>query len=320
QANATFITLARNSELEKLLPSIRSVEDRFNKKFHYDWVFLNEEEFSQEFIDAVSPLVSGKARFGIIPEEHWGYPEWIDKAKADDARKKLAEANVNYGGLESYRHMCRFQSGFFFHHPIMQEYRYYWRVEPETSLRCDIEYDVFQYMQTHNKKYGFTISITEFESTIPSLWNTTKEFVKQNPELIPKDNLLKFVSNDDGESYNLCHFWSNFEIADAEFWRGNAYSKYFEFLDKKGGFFYERWGDAPVHSIGASLFLPKEQIHFFGDIGYTHPPFSHCPTDSQALKELKCDCTAKQSFDWVSSSCLNKFYQARDIPLPDDWK
>src|SRR5437868_12523750 len=73
--------------------------------------------------------------------------------------------------------------------------------------------------------------------------------------------------------YNLCHFWSNFEIADLNFWRGKAYQKYFEFLDKKGGFYYERWGDAPVHSIAAALLLPRDQIHFFGDVGYKHVPW-----------------------------------------------
>lgn len=33
--------------------------------------------------------------------------------------------------------------------------------------------------------------------------------------------------------------WSNFEIGDLEFWRGEAYSKFFDFLDEKGGFYYE---------------------------------------------------------------------------------
>ena len=33
--------------------------------------------------------------------------------------------------------------------------------------------------------------------------------------------------------------WSNFEIADLDFWRGEAYQKFFEFLDSKGGFYYE---------------------------------------------------------------------------------
>jgi len=33
--------------------------------------------------------------------------------------------------------------------------------------------------------------------------------------------------------------WSNFEIGDLDFWRGEAYSKFFDFLDERGGFYYE---------------------------------------------------------------------------------
>ena len=31
-------------------------------------------------------------------------------------------------------------------------------------------------------------------------------------------------------------FWSNFEIANLNFWRGEAYRKYFDYLDQTGGF------------------------------------------------------------------------------------
>jgi len=33
--------------------------------------------------------------------------------------------------------------------------------------------------------------------------------------------------------------WSNFEIGDLDFWRGEAYSKFFDYLDEQGGFYYE---------------------------------------------------------------------------------
>ena len=33
--------------------------------------------------------------------------------------------------------------------------------------------------------------------------------------------------------------WSNFEIANMEFWRGEAYTKFFDYLDRTGGFYYE---------------------------------------------------------------------------------
>ena len=127
-----------------------------------------------------------------------------------------------------------------------------------------------------------------------------------------------------------------------DLWRGEAYSKFFEHLESKRGFYYEvrhflplltsiqpcstcacslhhlispeitpaltllhslfvprhqqRWGDAPVHSIGAALFARKDQIHFFDDIGYQHPPFMHCPRLHNVRKERNCSCKPYQSF------------------------
>ena len=33
--------------------------------------------------------------------------------------------------------------------------------------------------------------------------------------------------------------WSNFEIADMDFWRSEPYQAFFDFLESKGGFYYE---------------------------------------------------------------------------------
>jgi hypothetical protein len=33
--------------------------------------------------------------------------------------------------------------------------------------------------------------------------------------------------------------WSNFEIADMDFWRSQTYTDYFNYLDSMGGFYYE---------------------------------------------------------------------------------
>lgn len=87
------------------------------------------------------------------------------------------------------------------------------------------------------------------------------------PQHISPDNGLSFISDNGGLTYNRCHFWSNFEIGNLDFLRSKAYIDYFNTLDRDGGFFYERWGDAPVHTIGAALLLPKDQLHFFEDIG-----------------------------------------------------
>ncbi|CAK9437811.1 uncharacterized protein LODBEIA_P21890 [Lodderomyces beijingensis] len=318
--NATFVTLARNKELFELVKSIREVEDRFNRKYNYDWVFLNDEEFTQEFKDLTSAIVSGKTKYGLIPKEHWSYPDHIDLQKAEETRKNMKLAKIIYGDSESYRHMCRFESGFFFRHKLLEDYEWYWRVEPDIKIYCDLDYDLFKFMADNNKVYGFTISIHEFQKTIPTLWQTTKDFIKQNPQFLAANNFMDFISDDGGDTYNLCHFWSNFEIANLNFWRSEAYTKYFEHLDKTGGFFYERWGDAPIHSIAASLFLPKDKIHYFEDVGYRHQVYGQCPLNPEFRYKHRCHCKPADDFTFRGYSCGKKYFEKMGLTKPKEWE
>ncbi|KAF8522291.1 glycosyltransferase family 15 protein [Hysterangium stoloniferum] len=309
KARAAFVILARNGDLQGVLSSMKQMEDRFNKKFQYPYVFLNEVAFTDEFKKYTTEITGSPVSYGLIPREHWYQPKWINEDKAAISRENMVQNQVIYGGSVPYRNMCRFNSGFFYRHELLKDLDYYWRVEPNIRFYCDIDYDPFLYMQDNDKVYGFTLSLYEYEATIPTLWNTTKNFIKEHPETLVKDNGMAFLSQDGGETYNKCHFlsvWSNFEIASLELWRGEAYSKYFEYLEKAGGFYYERWGDAPVHSIGAALFARKEQLHFFSDIGYRHEPFQHCP-QGEAHAKGKCWCDINDNFDQEWYSCLKQY-------------
>ncbi|KAI9729195.1 MAG: alpha 1,2-mannosyltransferase 2.4.1 [Cirrosporium novae-zelandiae] len=318
--NATFVTLARNSDVWEIARSIRQVEDRFNRKFHYDWVFLNDKPFDSTFKKVTTSLVSGKTHYGEIDTEHWSFPDWIDQEKARKVREDMAQRKIIYGDSVSYRHMCRFESGFFFRQPLMMNYEWYWRVEPSIELYCDIDYDAFKYMRDHKKKYSFVLSLYEYKETIPTLWDSVKGFMKEHPEHISEGNSLGFLSDDGGDTYNHCHFWSNFEIGNLNWLRSQAYIDFFNHLDKDGGFFYERWGDAPVHSIAAGLLLKKEELHFFDDIAYYHVPFTHCPTGEKRRLDLKCHCNPKDNFDWKGYSCTSRFFELNGLDKPDGFE
>jgi alpha 1,2-mannosyltransferase len=45
---ATLVMLVRNREIREALSSMRNVEDRFNRRFHYPWTFLNDKPFTKE--------------------------------------------------------------------------------------------------------------------------------------------------------------------------------------------------------------------------------------------------------------------------------
>ncbi|KDN52891.1 glycosyltransferase family 15 protein [Tilletiaria anomala UBC 951] len=314
RAKAGFIVLVRNSELESMQASMREVEDRFNRKYGYPWIFLNDVDFTDEFKAGVRALTRSEIRFGKVEKEHWGYPSWIDQKKAADTREKMTLKKVLYGGSESYRHMCRFQSGFFYRHPLTKDLDYYWRVEPGIKLFCDLDYDPFLFMQMNNKTYGFTMALHEYVETVPTLYSATKQFFDLNPQYMAKDASWHFLTDEPERHFdagwNLCHMWSNFEIADLRFWRSEAYSKYFDHLDQAGGFFYERWGDAPVHSLAVSIMLDRSRLHHFNDIGYTHVPFSHCPVNRKKYHDNgKCNCKPENSFDEHPYSCLKEWWR-----------
>lgn len=44
----------------------------------------------------------------------------------------------------------------------------------------------------------------------------------------------------EGETYNMCHFWSNFEIARLDWFRSKEYNDFFDMMDRSGGFWMER--------------------------------------------------------------------------------
>ena len=64
---------------------------------------------------------------------------------------------------------------------------------------------------------------------------------------------------DDLQQYTV---WSNFEIADMNLWRGEAYTKLFDHLDASGGFYYEV-------SVTSSVSIPTAAEIDFSSVGET---------------------------------------------------
>ncbi|CAK7893654.1 alpha-1,2 mannosyltransferase Ktr1p [[Candida] anglica] len=309
--NATFVVLCRNEDLYDLLETIQSIQDRFNSKYSYDWVFLNDVPFTSHFIYSVANFITNSTlKFGQIDPHEWDIPSWINQTYMHQLWDENYQ-DTPYGTSESYRLMCRYFSGFLHNHPLIQPYQYYWRIEPGVKYYCDIDYDVFRHMRENDLLYGFTISMFEYRDTIPSLWSHFKQFMQNtNREY---GDLIRFVMNDDDEnSYNLCHFWSNSEIANLDIFRGRVYKEYFEYLDQTGGFFYERWGDAPVHSLFVSSFLEPEDVWWFGDMGYYHGPYLQCPQDSKIFELGKCSCNPTKDFSFGYYSCTEHFLKIRN--------
>ncbi|CDR36863.1 CYFA0S01e05094g1_1 [Cyberlindnera fabianii] len=394
RANASLVMLARNQEVEDVVKSMKSLERHFNQWYKYPWVFLNDEEFTQEFKDEVKRHTQAECLFGHIEEENWDFPQDVKNTWAfKEGIESQGDRGIMYGSMESYHKMCRFYSGFFYKHPLVRQFEWYWRVEPDVEFFCDITYDPFVKMAQSGKKYGFTILIRELFETVPNLFRHTKAFLSKNNikpksswelfvenyrnrwkmsnseklntvyknmrytyevlerarEVILRDTLVKRITfeknlpiSDDSkipekqldalinlatqrsrlptlqgetmenEDYNLYHFWSNFEIARVDLWDNPVYEAYFQYLESVGGFFTERWGDAPVHSLAVGFLLDFQEVHYFRDIGYQHTTIRHCPANSP--NQLKYE--AAKDYTPVFDPKFEKFWSKTD-PIKD---
>ncbi|KAJ2693761.1 hypothetical protein GGH99_000997, partial [Coemansia sp. RSA 1285] len=58
--NACFAILARNQDWRSLRESMRQIEDRFNHRYNYPYVFLNDKPFSEEFINMTQSMTNAE--------------------------------------------------------------------------------------------------------------------------------------------------------------------------------------------------------------------------------------------------------------------
>jgi alpha 1,2-mannosyltransferase len=159
--------------------------------------------------------------------------------------------------------------------------------------------------------------------------------MKRHPEYVAEGNSMGFISDNGGEEYNLCHCKppsftlpaatplmsvgsQSGQISKLRIWTSGvprltpltlttwklrvvsttrfASLRYPHLRTLTRCVFHKRWGDAPVHSIGAALFARKDQIHFFDEIGYEHAPYQHCPREKKSWENGRCGCNPSRSF------------------------
>lgn len=146
-------------------------------------------------------------------------------------------------------------------------------VQQRKSSTDHFSSDPFLEMAANNKTYGFTIAVKELRETVPNifryasaykrlnnikskgLWemfvDSAESKVKDKPDQSLPEEVLRADPNRnklpnidpegiEGEKYNMCHFWSNFEIARLDWFRSKEYADFFQMMDRSGGFWMER--------------------------------------------------------------------------------
>jgi len=252
---------------------------------------INEEERRK-----IDHITQGRAKFATLTKESWDIPDFYDNSRVDASFR-------NIGFSSGYRSMCRFYSGFFWKHPALARYDWLWRLDSDIEFHCDVPYDPVERMIEAKALYGFIQVNQDVDWVQPSLATNVSNFLFNyySSHSSPSDALSNGVSlpavppdvnhgfvwngkegiekalqgNAGSEEWTRMCMYNNFEISHRSVWESEIYSAFFTHLDAAGGFFYERWGDSPIHSFGVAMALRKDQVMQFHDLGYQHQGWAY---------------------------------------------
>ncbi|KAH7261506.1 nucleotide-diphospho-sugar transferase [Fusarium redolens] len=313
---AALVTLVQEDDLTATLFSIQQIEDKFNNRHLYDWVFFSVQGLPDRFKELTSNATNATCIFEVIPEENWNMPGWTDHSQLSDSHEINSDCNPkSFKPIADIRQMKRWSSAPFANERRLRNYEWFWRVEPGASLSQDIPFDVFRYMRDNGIAYGFNRAVLG-QANLYHL-SRVKSFIDKHPELLHKEADITWLiengtglaiqsgSSDDsseglvdegsdklGSRDETAHdsntknegkgaswiggsfatwlsevygnsLYPTFDIGSLAFFRSPHHVAFFDHLDSAGDFQYRRVDDVPVHSLSASMFLPRESVWNF---------------------------------------------------------
>lgn len=211
-----------------------------------DLIFFVEENFTAlKKLVRVPDQFSNKVIFYSIslevPEDQlFKYGELILDFFPHPTHSSGPVAHGHPGFNIGYRSMCRFFSGEMFKLPIMQNYRYYIRLDCDSRFERGLSISLFDWFTNQNLNYAFIKSAIQLDH--PDVVRGLKQAVL---EYMPRRRRVFYP-----RYFGRKMYYTNFEMGSLAFFTSSRWLDLYEFLDARGGFYLNRWGDAPVRYAG----------------------------------------------------------------------
>ncbi len=193
---------------------------------------------------------------------HFSLPAWLTPEQARELPWRVG-----------YCHMCQWFSGDIFSHPRLRAVDWYLRLDIDSYILSPVEDDPFRRLEKAGKSYGYLTTFYEEVQVSNGLAEAVDRFVRDK-KIVP--TFLQKHLTKDGQ-WNRMSFYTNFEIAQLDFWRSPDFARFWEFINTERGIYLNRWGDAPLHFIALSLMVEEERIARLDGIGYRHVNYFSVP-------------------------------------------
>lgn len=254
---AAIIYMTRLNDLWLLRHSLTFLYKNFNQTAEYP-VLIFHDDLNEQAIRSLAQEI--QKDLGYIPKDVQFIAIKFETPASVSTDPNLYQPPLTQFRM-GYRHMCRFFGGNVFNHPALKDYRYCWRLDSDSFILSPVVTDPFKHMETMGFKYAFLDRIDHDEAfACRGLWETTQDYMKINADILKNDV----------PAWNMEVYYTNFEIYDMDFFRGEAYQSYFNYIDSTNNIYYRRWGDHCIRFLGLSMFADPSEIWCVKDFCYQH--------------------------------------------------
>ena len=263
QPKAAVYYLVRSDRIRILGESLKALDKYFNNRFKYPVIIFHERNFTAYHRAQLREVTTSNLYFQLI---QFTIPDFIVQP--------FPKSECNYP--VGYKHMCRFHSLGVYEQPIIKQLDYTWRLDDDSFILSNINQDIFRFMSDKDLVYGYTFVTNDAGRCVQHLWTNATSYIR--------DNHIKTQFFDKWPDTKM--YYNNFEVSATKLWYSTEYKEYINMIDRAGGIYYNRWGDAPIKSIAVSMFVPENKTHCFCDVKYKHQGMHRDPLQANIACHL----------------------------------
>lgn len=147
------------------------------------------------------------------------------------------------------------------------------RLDEESYIRSHIAYNLVDFMSVGNLKYAYRSSFVEWPTSACGFPETLAAYIAMSgitPTMLFKHCTPPGLEGLSAAGWDRRVVYNNFFLSSVSFWRRPDVQKLLHFIDRSGGIYTHRWGDALIHAAVVQMFLLDKQVHKFSDWTYEH--------------------------------------------------
>lgn len=323
--NAAIFILTQNTDVRRtyLKTTLYFLFKHFNAQFKYPVIILHEGDYDhtaqREILMGIRESCRSLVSFVALDSQDFDIPDHVDRDKMDAC---IATKAVPYWRTARYRLMCRWWMVHMLKYA--KGYDYIMRIDDDSIIEEPVEHDLFEWMAANDLVYSSAMVHVDcgicnmgmkefFDERFPDKKDTIQKMFQPSeipltaPHFHPFRKLLSVMHGDSIPLREKLQTWmpiiyyNNFFITKTAFWMQDDVQQTIDAVDRHGGIYYYRWGDAPMQTIIMHLFAKPEQIKramfryskrlqreaFLDDIGMYH---SYMPPTYDLTSCVVTDC------------------------------